>query len=231
VAPARRTGPHAGFTLVEATIALALLVLLTSSAVLAARGGIGAFRATQDTSDAETRVRRALDRVVLELLSASSVSFGPYEVNLSSQDGTSILQFQKPQGSPLPALDAGGQPLYGPPSLLLFDQDLAGELDDGLDNNDNGLVDEGVLALIRDFDPLVPIEDQPAVILCRGVREMLEGEIDGDLADNNANGVVDEDGFNVHRVGDVLFVRLSVEEPLESGTIVRTLETSVRLRN
>jgi hypothetical protein len=35
----------------------------------------------------------------------------------------------------------------------------------------------------------------------------------------------------VHRVGDVLWIRLSVEEPIETGTLVRTLETSVRLRN
>jgi hypothetical protein len=67
-------------------------------------------------------------------------------------------------------------------------------------------------------------------VLCHGVRELLEGEVaDGD--DDNGNGVSDEAGFNVHRVGDVLFVRLSVEESLENGTIVRTLETSVRLRN
>ena len=227
-----RSCHRAGFTLVEAVITVSLLVLLTSSAVLAARGVMGAFRAAQDSTDVETRVRRALDRVVFELLSASRTQFDPVYADLGNDFGTHQLQFAKPQSWPLPALNFAvdedepeyGQPLYGPPSSIGFEY-ATGELNDDIDNDGNGLVDDGVLVLTRD----VGGADQ-RTILCRGVREMLEGET-ANGADDNGNGVTDERGFNVHRVDDALFVRLSMEEPGENGTIVRTLETCVRLRN
>jgi len=206
---------RAGFTLIEAAVAAALFVLLMSSAVLAARGGMGAFRATQETSDAEARVRRALDRTVFELLSAGASELLP---DPSGDFGASDLQFRKAVGL------NGTVPQWGPIQSLAFEY-APGELDDDLDNDGNGLVDDGLLVLTRDVGG-----DVHRVVLCSGVRELLEGEVaDGD--DDNGNVVRDEAGFNVHRVGDVLFVRLSVEESLENGTIVRTLETSVRLRN
>jgi hypothetical protein len=206
---------RAGFTLTEARIATALMVLLMSSAVLAARGGMGAFRATQDASDAETRVRRALDRVAFELLSAGASELQP---NPDGDFGTADLQFRKAVGL------AGTAPLWGQPLSVAFEY-APGEADDGVDNDGNGLVDDGLLVLTRD-----PGGDERRVVLCRGVAELLEGEL-ANGADDNGNGVSDEAGFNVHRVGDVLWIRLSVEEPLETGTLVRTLETSVRLRN
>jgi hypothetical protein len=212
---------RAGFTVVEAAIAAALFVLLMSSAVLAARGGLGAFRATQETSDVEARVRRALDRVVFELLSAGASELVP---DPSGDFGAPLLlpganlQFRKVVGL------NGTVPLWGPTHSLAIEY-APEELNDDLDNDGNGLVDDCLLVLTRDVGG-----NPHRVVLCHGVRELLEGEVaDGD--DDNGNGVSDEAGFNVHRVGDVLFVRLSVEESLENGTIVRTLETSVRLRN
>jgi hypothetical protein len=206
---------RAGFTLLEAAITAALFLLLMSSAIMAARGGLGAFRATQGTSDAEARVRRALDRAVFELLSAGASELLP---DPDGVFGTSNLQFRRAVG-----LD-GTTPLWGPTNSLAFEY-AQEEVNDGVDNDGNGLVDDGILVFTRDVGG-----DEHRIILCRGVREFLEGEVaDGD--DDNGNGVSDEAGFNVHRVGQVLFVRLSVEESLENGTIVRTLETSVRLRN
>lgn len=211
-APSARS---AGFTVVELVVTGSLLLLLLSSAVLAARGGMGAFRATRDTSEAETRVRRALDRVVFELLSAGASELFP---NPTGDFGTADLQFRKPVGL------TGTTPDWGPTLRFAFEY-APGELDDDLDNDGNGLVDDGVLVFTRDVGG-----DEHRTILCHGVAEWLEGELaNGD--DDNGNDVSDEAGFNVHRVGEVLFVRLSVQEPVETGTIVRTLETSVRLRN
>ncbi len=182
---------------------------------MAARSGLGAFRATQGTSDAEARVRRALDRTVFELLSAGASELLP---DPDGDFGASNLQFRRAVGL------AGTAPLWGPTHSLAFEY-APEELNDDLDNDGNGLIDDGLLVFTRDVGG-----DEHRVILCRGVREFLEGEVaDGD--DDNGNGVSDEAGFNVHRVGQVLFVRLSVEESLENGTIVRTLETAVRLRN
>jgi len=208
-------GARAGFTLVEAAVSTALLILLISSAVMAARGGMGAFRASQDTSEAETRVRRALDRVAFELLDAGASELLP---NPTGDFGTSDLQFRKPTGL------NGTTPTWGPTMRIAFER-APGEADDDVDNDGNGLVDDGVLVLTRDVGGA-----EHKTVLCHNVTELLEGEVaNGD--DDNGNGVRDEAGFNVHRVGEVLFLRLSVAEPVETGIVVRTLETSVRLRN
>ena len=68
-------------------------------------------------------------------------------------------------------------------------------------------------------------------VLCTDVSEFLEGEaLDGD--DDNGNGVTDERGFNIHREGDVLILRLSVESIGWDGQpLQRTVETGIRLRN
>lgn len=209
------TQGRAGFTLLEALIAVVLFLLLFSSAVLAARGGVGAFRTTQGQSDVEVRARRALDRVVFELMSTGGSTLIP---NPTTDFGSSNFQFRQAIGV------NGTAPLWSP-TLSLAREYASGELDDGVDNDGNGLADDGVLVLTRDVGGT-----EHRVVLCRGVRERLEGEVaDGD--DDNGNGVTDESGFNVHRQGEVLFVRLSLEEPVETGIIVRTLETALRLRN
>jgi prepilin-type N-terminal cleavage/methylation domain-containing protein len=210
----RRTAQR-GFTLVELAITAALLVLLLSSAILAASGGRGAFQATQDASDVEARVRRALDRVAVELLSAGASELQP---DPAGDFGTHDLLFRN-------AVGVVGTVVQWGPQVRIAREYALGELDDGLDNDGDGLVDEGALVLTRDVGGT-----ERRVVLCNGVAELLEGET-ADGADDNGNGVKDEAGFNVHRQGDVLFVRLSVEGTTEQGSIVRTLETAVRLRN
>jgi len=206
---------QAGMSLVEVVIGGAILVVLLSTAVVAANGGLGAFRATQDTTDLETRVRRALDRLALELLSSARSELSP---NPSGQFGTSELQFSKVVGL------TGTTPDFGPPNRIAFEYERR-ELDDGLDNDGNGLIDDGQLVLTRSVGA-----NERRVVLCHGVRELLEGE-EANGADDNGNGIKDEAGFNAHRVDNVLFLRLSLEARGENGPIVRTLETSVRLRN
>jgi hypothetical protein len=213
-----RPKTRAGFTLVEAAIAASLLVLLMSSAVMAARSGMGAFRTTQDASDAGVRARRALDRMVFELISADTGSLVPLFDNLDNDLGTDTLQFAKVTGL------NGDDPTLGTPCRLDFVY-APGELDDGIDNDGNGLVDDGMVVLTRDVGG-----DEQQVVLCRGVSERLEGEA-ANGADDNGNGVIDEAGFNVHVENSVLVLRLSVEQPSENGTIVRTMSAAVRLRN
>ena len=221
--PNQRPSSRAGFTLVEAAVAVALLVLLMSSAILAAKHGQGAFRATQDTTDVETRIRRALDRAAMELLSVGEEELLP---NPTGQFGTSSILFRQARSWGGNAGDgvAGLDVLWGNQNRLAFEYETE-ESDDGTDEDGDGLVDEGRLVLTRDVGG-----NEGRTILCTGVREMLEGE-EANAADDNGNGIVDEAGFNIHRVGDVLFLRLSLEVPVETGTVVRTLETSVRLRN
>ena len=109
---------------------------------------------------------------------------------------------------------------------LAFEYDT-GEVDDGVDNDGDGLADEGNLVLRRNDG----LANEVRIVLCRGVAELFEGELANGI-DDNGNGVVDEAGFNVHRVGDVLTIRLTVQDALGQGVILtRSLETSSRLRN
>ena len=101
------------------------------------------------------------------------------------------------------------------------------EVDDGIDNDGDGVVDEGVLVLIQDW--MGPTEQE--VVLCHGVREFLEGETPN-MLDDNGNGLIDERGFSVDLDGENLTFRLSLERVDASGnTVIRTLESSVWLRN
>lgn len=206
---------RAGFTLVELAVAVALFLLLMSSAIVAARGGMDAFRSSQDLSDLETRARRALDRAVFELLAVGGSELAPNPVG---DFGADALEFRQAVGL------AGTAPVWGDLCSLSF-VPAPGDADDGLDNDGNGLVDDGQLVLVRDVGG-----NEQRIVLCSGVRELAEGEVPNG-ADDNGNGVIDEAGFNVHRVGDVLFVRLTLEAAVPTGSIVRTLETSIRIRN
>lgn len=206
---------RSGLTIPEVVIAVALLVLLLSSAILAATGGYGAFKATQSSTDLETRARRAIDRAALELLSTGEEELLP---NPTGDFGTQDLLFRQAVGL------NGTAVIWGDQNRLAFEYE-PGEANDGIDNDGNELVDDGRLVLTRDVGG-----NEKRAVLCHGVRDLLEGE-DGNGGDDNGNGVIDECGFNVHRIGDVLYIRLSLEEPGENGNIVRTLETSVRLRN
>ncbi|MEW6071025.1 MAG: hypothetical protein AB1726_00330 [Planctomycetota bacterium] len=102
-----------------------------------------------------------------------------------------------------------------------------GELDDGVDNNGNGLADEGVITLTR----RVGEAEEATVTLCRHVGELFPGEtLNG--ADDNGNGVTDEPGFNAHLVGNVLELRIALVDVDPDGRpLGRTVNTSVRLRN
>lgn len=206
---------RAGFTLVEMAVATAFFLVLMTSAVVAARGGMDAFQSSQDLSDLETRARRALDRAVLELVACGATELDP---NPTGDFGTSALTFRTAVGL------AGTAPVWSDFTSLAFEYS-ASEVDDGIDNDGNGLVDEGELVLTRDVGGA-----EQRIVLCRSVREFLEGEV-GDGDDDNGNGVTDERGFNVRRVDNVLFVRLSLEQAVPTGTLVRTLETAVRIRN
>ncbi len=208
---------RAGFTLVELVVSLVIASLLATGAVMAAGQSQEAYRDTQQRSSMEARLRRGLERARRELVDTGETVLVP---DPSGDLGTGNLAFRRPLGLDDDEIE------WGPAQRLCFQYE-PGEADDGADNDGDGLVDEGELVLVRD-------EGEPGeqrVVLCKSVRERLEGEL-ANLADDNGNGVQDEGGFNVHRVGDVLFLRLTVEEahPV-SGSIQRTLTTAVRLRN
>ncbi len=213
-APTKRI--RAGFTLIEVMIALALVSIAIVAANMVSTAGLGILRSTSVETALDTNALRAIDRITFQIAKADAATLLPPE----PLDGTSELAFQEVIG-----LDAG-EPLWGPVQEVALVLESA-EVDDGLDNNGNDLVDEGRVVMRRD----VGGPDERTVVLCHGVRELLEGELLNGI-DDNGNGLIDEPGFSLQWDEGVLWVRLSVEEVDGEGRrVVRTLQTSVRTRN
>ncbi len=193
-----RSGPAAGFTLVELAVAVGLFALVLLGVTLAGNAGHGAFQTSSSRVDLDAKGRRALERAVAQLQGALRDSLEPDPAGVF---GTHVLEFTQalPFGVPGPA-----------PRLRL-------ELD----------TDTGQLLLIHDPDG----PGERSEVLTGSVRPLLAGET-LNLADDNGNGLIDERGFNIHREGDLLTLRLSLEGVDARGsTHVRSFETALRLRN
>jgi len=209
---------RAGFSIIEMLISVSIAAILATSATMAAAESYVAYRTTNINSTLEANIRRSLDRVVRELMSTSFDVITP--ANLDDDFGSDEVVFQD-------AVDVvDGAIVWGNARRLAFEYEQ-GEFDDGVDNNGNGLVDEGMLVLTRNDG----LATEHRIVICHNVSEFLEGEED-DGDDDNGNGVIDEAGFNLHQDDDVLTIRLTLEQPSEQvGVVQRTLTTSIRLRN
>ena len=211
-----RTHRRAGFTIVELALAMGVLGLALGMAGMITRTGTAAYRSAEAGRQLEQNLHRALDIVITELEATGSDFLDPTPV-----DGLAYktIEYQH-------LLLQGTDVVPGPTSRLAFEYET-GEIDDGIDNNGNGLVDEGVLVLVRN----VGLTSQQRVVLCHGVRELLEGEIANGI-DDNGNLLDDEPGFFIQIRGRVVTIRLSIEGIGPQGQIlVRTAESSARMRN
>lgn len=206
-----------GYTLLEIMIGLTLLIVLLGSVVMVTQRGTSAYRRSASNSSLDAKVNRALSRLARELVDAGIVS--PL-ANLSLPLGSDTLDFARP------ASWAGGAIVWG--NTVRFAAELAtGEVNNGLDDNGNGLIDESVLVRIENPG----LVNEQRSILSRGVSEYLEGET-GDGTDENGNGLLDEGGLSFSLTDGSLQIRLSLERIGPDGKLlVRTLETSVALRN
>jgi len=206
-----------GFTLVEFSVSILVMTTFLGAAILVTESGSKAVDRARVETELENRLRRVLDRSADELMSTGQAVLFP---DPAGDEGSEVLDFRRADGL------VGNIVQWGDLTSLDFEYE-EGEFDDGVDNNGNGLVDEGVLVLTRDQGTA----DAKRVVLCHGVSEWGLGEAP-DNDDTNGNGVEDEAGFNVQRVDDLLFVRLTLEALDGEGNLVqRAMTTSVRLRN
>ena len=207
---------NAGYTFVEILMALSVLgIILMSTGALSA-AGYDAQRVTRENTELESRASRCANRVAAELMASSDTVMFP---DSADEFGSEVVNFRQPIG-----LNGAGI-IWGPLNQLTREYDPA-EVDDGLDNDGDGLIDEGQLVLVRNVgDP-----NERRTILTRGVAEMGAGEILDGL-DNNGNGVIDEGGFNVRRIGTVMQVHLHLEDLDQGRLIDRSIDTAVRMRN
>lgn len=183
--------------------------LLVGSSVLALLIGCagmlwGSARgANLDASD-KTRAELQLRRALEQV--ADELAMASRETLFPVPDaefGTAELVFQQVRAV------ENGNPVRGP--LMRIRHDTA----------------SGELLFTRNVDEA----DELTVVLQRGVSELAEGELPNG-EDDNGNGLRDEGGFSLSLDGELLTIRLSTAAPRAGGApVLRTLETSLRLRN
>jgi len=207
---------RAGFSLVEVLISMTPLGGLLGTMLMLVLSGSSTARVGMARQSVEGSARRTLERIAAELVLAGVDTLDP---DPSAPWGSDQLTIQ-----PIDGFD--GDVVWGVPRTFTLALE-EGESDDGADNNGNGLVDERVLVFTRDPGGA----EELATLWVHGIRELAEGELENG-EDDNGNGLADEAGLSFVRVQNRVLVRLTLEErDAEGNHLVRTLETSVRLRN
>jgi hypothetical protein len=208
---------RAGFTVVEVVLGGLFLASLLLVAGLATDRCLALFRQRRATEELSTKTHRLLQQVVSELAFARASTLAPG--TLATQ-GASSIRFQRSLGV------EAGVPTWGPFTVLRWERD-PGETDDGLDENGNGLVDEGQLVWIEDEG----LPGERRVVLGRGLCELLPGEsFDG--TDEDGDGRVDERGLCFTFAADTLTIQLGLQSAAPSGTLLtKVVEAAVYPRN
>jgi len=202
-----------GFTLVESLIAVTLLAVMFLAVIQTSSRASDAFDEGSTEHTLSTTVHRGLERIVRAIefsdgsLLASAGALGKDDVTFQT-----------------PASFAGGVVTWTPQRI--FAELEPGELDDGLDNDGDGLVDERRVVLLENVGP-----NETRVVLASGVTELGEGEL-ANAVDDNGNGLKDEAGLSFSASGDVITVRLTCQRQDDGRRLLtKTAETAVRLHN
>ncbi len=207
-----------GSTLLEMLLVVVLLSSAVGSLFTLGDTGTRLFETGVTRAELEGRARRALDQLARELASARATSIAALPATPLWQEGIDFDQ--------VGAIRAGDGRITWSTCRAEFRREPA-ELDDGVDNDADGTVDEGLLVLVLDQGG----PDEREVVLAHDVREYLEGEI-GNGADDNGNGLIDERGVAFERLDSDLCLHLTLETLDPAGrAVIRTLETTVWSRN
>jgi hypothetical protein len=206
---------NAGHTVLEVAITAALMGLVLGGLLLMTSANQKAYRTGSVAADLESLASATMDRLVRELEVAVLDSLSP----IPDGDWVAELEYRH-------ATLGEGVVDLGPLRKLALDYDT-GEVGDGLDNNNNGLVDERRLVLTED----VGGPNERSFVLTRWIAEWQDGEQPNSV-DDNGNDLVDEPGFFVVRSGESLTLYLTLQKRIPEGLLMtRVATTSVRLRN
>jgi len=210
-------GPgRGGFTLVEALIAATFLAVLFLAVVQTSSRASDAFDEGSTEHSLSTTTHRALERIsgAIEFSDASILAGA-----IATDYGVDQVDFRTP-------LDFAGGVVTWENKRILSELE-PGELDDGADNDGDGLVDEHRVVLVE-FSGL---PEERRIVLANGVSELGDGEL-ANNADDNGNGLIDEAGLSFSSHGSVITVRLTCLRRDEAGRLLtKTAETALRLPN
>ncbi len=213
---------RAGLSLLEALFAVALATVFLGGLAHAMQRGLALVRENTTAGDVNARTGRAIRRIVKEILPTDAGAFVPdlLPPQVGPNLGSSVVTYSCPVGF------ANGAVQWTPPRTIQWEI-APGELDNGLDDDGDGRVDEGSAVLVRN----VGQADEQRVVLVNDVREYFEGETPNGQ-DDNGNGLVDERGLCFDRAGDVVNVRLTLERTGPDGrAVARSQQTSLTTRN
>ena len=209
-----------GFTLIELMIGTTIAAIVGIVLVSSSRSLGSAFQTTSSVVTLEGKVRQALDRVTKMLETASGGSTTPAAPTPPNIPFDS-LDFQQVVGF------TAGAPVLGDVQRLRFEY-TAADPNDGVDNDGDGLVDEGRLVWIE--RPGLAGERRRVIV--DGVAEALAGEVPGNFIDDNGNSLIDERGFNVQRDAGRITVQLTVElEVAPRQVLQRTVRRTVLIED
>lgn len=213
----RTNDAAAGFTLVELLFSVVLLTVVIGAMALVGRASDQAYRTGAATSQLEAQAAATMERLVVELHVAGRQTIAPDPVQGVGGDWIQYVQ----------AVGIGPAGVQWSPLRRLAFEYERGELDNGLDDNGNRLVDEGLVVVTED----VGGPGERRRVLTRWVREFLEGEVQNG-ADDNGNGLIDERGFFLERLEGTLVLRLTLQRTTNEGRpLIRSAQTSTKLRN
>jgi Tfp pilus assembly protein PilW len=205
-----------GMTLVEVAISLAV----TAAAVLAAASAVNrSFSAWSDMSRTGDLERR--DQNAMEVIVAAMSDAGKSTLSVAAPPtGAFSMTFKTPTGFASDATTWSNQ------SIVEW-QPSASDPVNGVDNDGNGLIDDGVVVLRKN----VGLSTESKTVLCRWIPYLAPNE-SANNADDNGDGLNDERGLSFKVVGSALTVRLSCKRKSRDGTMITTTsERTIALRN
>jgi hypothetical protein len=205
-----------GFTLIETTISLTLVIMVLWSFTMSSFTASNSYREGQASETLSMQAHRTIEFITKELVAAQRGMIPDSDPLF----GSSAVTYRQCVG-------ANGLVLQWGPLRSIALQLEAGEVNDGLDNNQNGLIDEQALV----WTESVGLPEQRQTLKAHWIREFLEGEIPNG-ADDNGNGLIDERGLTIETNGDVLDVQLTLESRNPQGRLItKTVRGSARVRN
>jgi hypothetical protein len=211
--------------MVELLVAALIMTTVLGAIGVTVLAGTRNYEEGVARADVDSQARRLVSRVAQEFMTASAGSCNPGVAVIQSgaveDQGEVEFSYTQVLGA------AAGNPIFSTVRRVRLAY-AQGELDDGIDNNSNGLVDECRILLTQDTGV------GPEIAIGGFVREFLQGEVGGNDADDNGNGLSDERGLCLawDEETQIMMVRLTIERLTSQGRLVTsTAETSVLLRN
>ena len=217
----KRIPDHArrGTTLIEVALASSVLVIVGSTAILAARSTTQAYRTETAIAELERVGRQAMAEVEAGLRAADAGAIFPAAVQ--APFSSSSVDFSRCIGF------VNGAIQFGPTERLAFEQDPL-DPDDGLDDDGDGTIDEGRLVWIENPGTVAEVRR----VLAPWVAESATGEVLGNNADENGNSLNDERGFSVVFEDSLATVRLTLVRRDQAGFLAEhEMTRTVALRN